>query len=91
MSQPTATCSMQPAELPALPPDVLGCIARAALTAEGSNAQAWARLSLVGRTWLESICGAKLRDPCPRFCQWLLTEQVLSMLCHSLAGASCPM
>lgn len=48
---------MTPALLPALPPDAMGCVARAALTAEGSTAKARARLSLVCRRWRESLRG----------------------------------
>lgn len=35
-------------------------MARAALAAEGSDVQAWARLSLVCRTWRESLRGASV-------------------------------
>ena len=47
-----------PAPLPMLPPDVMGCIARAKLAAEGGDVQAWVRLSLVNRTWRDSLRGA---------------------------------
>ena len=50
---------MAPAPLVALPPDVMGCVARAALAAEGDDAHAWARLSLVCRTWRDSLSGAR--------------------------------
>ena len=49
--------TISPAPLPALPQDVLGRIARAVLDLEGSDAQAWARLSLVCRAWRESLRG----------------------------------
>ncbi len=48
---------MPPAPPPALPPDMMGRIARAALTAEGDDVQAWARLSLVSRTWRDGLHG----------------------------------
>ncbi len=47
-----------PAPLPMLPPDVMGCIARATLAAEGGDVRAWVRLSLVCRTWREGLQGA---------------------------------
>ncbi len=47
--------------LPTLPPDVMDCIMRAALTAEGGDVQAWVRLSLVSRAWRDSLCGASSR------------------------------
>ena len=49
---------MSSATLPALPPDVLRCVARAALAAEGGNALTRARLSFVCRTWRDSLEGA---------------------------------
>ncbi len=48
---------MSPAPLPVLPPDVLGRIARAALAAEDDDVRAWGRLSLVCRTWRDSLRG----------------------------------
>ena len=48
---------MSPAPLPELPSDAVGCIARAALAAEGDDAQAWARLSLVSRAWRDGLHG----------------------------------
>lgn len=48
---------MSAAPVPALPPDVLVCIAHAALAAEGSDAQSWARLSLVCHLWRRSLHG----------------------------------
>ena len=40
---------------PALPSDLLACIACVALAAEGSTEEAWLRLSLVCRAWRESL------------------------------------
>ncbi len=53
------SCSMPRALLPALPADVLGCIAHAALAAEDSDVRAWNRLSAVCRAWRESLRGAQ--------------------------------
>ena len=52
---------MSPAPLPALPPDVVGYIARATLAAEGGDVQAWVRLSLVSRAWRDALHGAQSR------------------------------
>ncbi len=41
--------------LPALPSEVVDCIARATLAAEGSSVQAWVRLSLVSTAWRDSL------------------------------------
>lgn len=49
---------MTPAPLPALPSDVMDCIARATLAAEGSTVQARARLSLVCSAWRDSLRSA---------------------------------
>ncbi len=49
---------MSRASLPALPVDVWGYIAHTTLAAEGSTAQARFRLSLVCRTWRDSLRGA---------------------------------
>ncbi len=54
---------MPSAQLPALPPELMERIARAALAVEGADMRAWARLSLVCRTWRESLRGARLRVP----------------------------
>ena len=48
---------MTPAQLPVLPSDVMDCIARATLAAEGSTVQARARLSLVCSAWRDSLRG----------------------------------
>ena len=48
---------------PLLPPDVLACIARAALVAEDNTGQACGRLSLVCRTWRDSLRGRHLALP----------------------------
>lgn len=50
---------MTPAPLPALPKELMRCIARATLVAEGSKVQVWARLSLVCRAWREHLQGKK--------------------------------
>ena len=47
-----------PAGLPPLPRDVVLAIALAALVAEGRSVSAWARLSLVCRTWQREMKGA---------------------------------
>ena len=49
---------MQPVQLPALPQEVLACIACATLEADGGRAQAWARFRLVCRSWRDSIRSA---------------------------------
>ena len=51
--------------LPALPVELMGCIARAALAAEADDAQAWARLRLVCRAWRDSLRGALVRPTAP--------------------------
>ncbi len=49
----------KPSALSALPPDLMACVARAALTAEGSTVQARRHLSLVCRAWRDSLRGAQ--------------------------------
>ena len=50
---------MNAAPLPLLPADVMGRIAHVTLAAEGGpQERAWARLSLVCRTWRDSLRGA---------------------------------
>lgn len=53
------SASMSAAQLPYLPPEVMDCVARAALHAEGGTAEAWVRLSLVCHTWRDSLRGAR--------------------------------
>ncbi len=48
----------KPSALSALPPDLMACVARAALAAEGSTVRARCRLSLVSRAWGDSLRGA---------------------------------
>ena len=56
--RPNSSIDVSPAPPPVLPPEVMGCIARAALAAEGDGLQAWARLSRVCRIWRDTLRGA---------------------------------
>ena len=69
---------MSSVALPALPEDVLGLIAWAALAAEGNDAQAWARLSLVCCAWRETLFGARFARPFPPS---LVKNFITAMLC----------
>ncbi len=51
------SCPPTDDQMPALPDDVLGAIAGAALCAEGSEAGAWCRLSLVNRAFAAGLTG----------------------------------
>ena len=51
---------MLPAQLPMLPRDVIDGMASATLAAEGHDAHAWARLSLVSRAWRQHLRGASI-------------------------------
>jgi len=50
---------MNPSPLSALPADVLGCIMRAALAADGGTMRARRSLSLVCRMWRDSLRGTR--------------------------------
>ncbi len=58
--------------LPAVPADVLGCIARAALFAEGSTVEARRDLSLVCRAWREALRGEQFLLLPGSFCDELM-------------------
>jgi len=89
--------------LPALPAEVLGCIAHAALAAEDNDVRAWVRLSLVCRTWRDSLRGAQRKSyvelcellqlpPCPRqrhVCSLCRHPCVHAMSHCPCAGARC--
>ena len=49
--------------VPELPQDALRCIALAALAAEGWRLEPWLRLSLVAKSWRESLAGAGKHVP----------------------------
>ena len=50
---------MVPALLQALRPELMSCIAREALAAEGNDVQAWFNLRRVCRCFCESLRGAQ--------------------------------
>ncbi len=77
--------ALSPVPLPALPVDVWGCIAHAALAAEGSTMRACVRLSLVCRTWRDCLRGAAVQ-PCT--CSTLQTHWLCAR-CGSDNGLRC--
>ena len=79
--------SVEPASLPALPADVMGCIARATFAAEKNTAAARGRLSLVSRSWRESLRGKLSARGCVLFARLVHPVHVPDKGFHLHAGA----
>ena len=80
---------MSPAPLAELPPEVLDCIAHAALIAEDSDLSAWVRLSHVCNSWRDSLRGA--RDLCGCFDAIPADKLTRSHRAVDPSSCSCPM